>query len=152
MYTSYQKLYTDISNAFLPLVHLPFIKGENVVVFIICWVILEIGVYTTIIEDILNLSTLPRSWGGISGNWLFSLTSESRPTYSPSSIGRPHSYKIFFKKKEEEEEETDELRWFSFKVSRYQRTVEDKFRFCNIAGLSPFSTLWSKENPIKDKY
>lgn len=75
-----------------PMTLLPFKKGASAVLFIICWVILEIGVYTTMIEELLNLSTLPRSWGGISGKCLFSFKFENRPIYSPRSIGNPHSY------------------------------------------------------------
>lgn len=126
----------------LPLVHLPFTKGANVVLFTICCVISETGVYTTPIE-LLKLSALPRAWGGISGKYVFSLKCENSPRYSPRSIGNIHSYN----------RRKNEFRLYSLKrFSQYQRTVEDKFWFCHIVGFSLLSTLQSKGNPTKDAH
>ena len=128
----------------MPLVHLPFKKGANDVLFIICWVRSEIGVYTISIE-LLMLSALPRSWGGSSGKYMFSLKCENSPMYSPRSIGSPHSYNRGKKR--------NEFKLYSLtKFSQYQRIVEDRFQFCHMVGFSLLSALQSKRNPTKDAY
>lgn len=117
-------------------------EGANVVLFTICCVISETGVYTIPME-LLNLSALPRAWGGISGKYVFSFKCENSPIYSPRSIGNVHSYN----------RRKNEFRLYSLKrLSQYQRIVEDKFQFCHVVGFSLLSTLQSDGNPTKDAY